>query len=716
MNDRHLYRFGEFELIADENVLYRNGRGVSLTPKMYDMLTVLVRNHGQILDKETLLKEVWPDSFVEEGNIAFNIRQLRKALEDDAQSPEFIETIPRRGYRFIAPVEEVDPSVDTFENGGRPESDLQPAALATVRGSKHNLYPILALTALPILAAVVLGTWYFVSTRNKSPFTILNEAFSSEKLSTTGLVFAAAISPDGNSVVYSTKQGAKSSLWLRQLPSANNVEIVPASDGRYFKIVFSPDGDTIYFSRGMDGAEGRIDIFKMPLRGGIPEKIVDSTQGWLSVSPDASNLSYVRCPYTDEEFCSLWVANSRDGRNERRLASRPRPYRIGENEISPDGKRVAFATGQSRNQASEFRLMEVGIDGTEERELTADRFFNIRGLTWLPDQSGLLLTASRIPNKYFRIWRVTTPNGSAEALTKDSETYSVLSLDRNGTNLISTQVKQDFNVYSLDISDPAKKRLLAVATNTAFAPDGTVVFSSLMSGNDEIWRMKADGTEQRQLTNDPADDRQPIPSRDGRTIFFTSNRTGEAHVWRMDMDGNGQKRVTQNAGGYPWYVSPDDKVLYYRHAVDGTLWSVSLENGEEKPFVDKHFRFSFSPDGTLAAFFDDTEAEPVIKIISFSDRQVVKKFQLNGNRASSNQVAWMPNGKGLLYILSEGNRERVNKLYWQDLNGGPPRELADLGRDEIGEVSSLSVSPDGKTAAIVQGGWKYDAVLIKGLK
>jgi hypothetical protein len=101
--------------------------------------------------------------------------------------------------------------------------------------------------------------------------------------------------------------------------------------------------------------------------------------------------------------------------------------------------------------------MEVGIDGTEERELTADRFFNIRGLTWLPDQSGLLLTASRIPNKYFRIWRVTTPNGSAEALTKDSETYSVLSLDRNGTNLISTQVKQDFNVYSLDISDPAKK-------------------------------------------------------------------------------------------------------------------------------------------------------------------------------------------------------------------------------------------------------------------
>src|SRR5687768_17404407 len=145
---------------------------------MYDMLSVLVRNHGQVLDKETLLKEVWPDSFVEEGNITFNIRQLRKALEDDAQSPIFIETVPRRGYRFIAPVEEIDPSVDTLDNGGRLESALQPAAIPTAPGSKNSLRPILALTALSILAAVVLGTWYFVSTQNKSTFAILNEEFS----------------------------------------------------------------------------------------------------------------------------------------------------------------------------------------------------------------------------------------------------------------------------------------------------------------------------------------------------------------------------------------------------------------------------------------------------------------------------------------------------------------------------------------------------------
>jgi Tol biopolymer transport system component len=184
----------------------------------------------------------------------------------------------------------------------------------------------------------------------KARFTILNEAFSSEKLSTTGLVFAAAISPDGNSVVLSTKQGAKSSLWLRQLPSANNVEIVPALDGRYFKIVFSPDGDTIYFSRGMDGAEDASIFSKCRYAAGSG-KIVDSTQGWLSVSPDASNLSYVRCPYTDEESAPFGLLIPVTAETNEDWASRPRPYRIGENEISPDGKRVAFATGQSRNQA-----------------------------------------------------------------------------------------------------------------------------------------------------------------------------------------------------------------------------------------------------------------------------------------------------------------------------------------------------------------------------
>ena len=75
-----------------------------LTPKVYEILRLLVQNKGHMLGKDEMIKAVWPDSFVEEGNLVFNIRQLRKALGDDAQAPRYIATIARRGYRFIAEV------------------------------------------------------------------------------------------------------------------------------------------------------------------------------------------------------------------------------------------------------------------------------------------------------------------------------------------------------------------------------------------------------------------------------------------------------------------------------------------------------------------------------------------------------------------------------------------------------------------------------------
>lgn len=107
MEQQQLLKFGGFALKADQSVLELDGRAMQLTPKMFDMLLVLVKNQGRIVEKETFLREVWPDSFVEEGNIAFNIRQLRKLLGDDARAPSYIETVPKRGYRFIAPVDAV---------------------------------------------------------------------------------------------------------------------------------------------------------------------------------------------------------------------------------------------------------------------------------------------------------------------------------------------------------------------------------------------------------------------------------------------------------------------------------------------------------------------------------------------------------------------------------------------------------------------------------
>src|SRR6187549_789275 len=100
------FEFGEFLLDTKEKVLVRNGNAVAVTPKAFELLHVLVPNHGHLVEKNELIRAVWPESFVEDANLPFTIGLLRKALGDDAQKPSFIETVPKHGYRFIADVRE----------------------------------------------------------------------------------------------------------------------------------------------------------------------------------------------------------------------------------------------------------------------------------------------------------------------------------------------------------------------------------------------------------------------------------------------------------------------------------------------------------------------------------------------------------------------------------------------------------------------------------
>src|SRR6185503_13565867 len=112
LKDRHLYEFGPFRLEPAEHLLLRDGQVIPLPPKVFDTLLVLVQSSGHLVDKDELLRRVWPDTFVEEGNLTKNIFALRKILEGGRENEKFIETVPKRGYRFVAPVTELkEPSV-----------------------------------------------------------------------------------------------------------------------------------------------------------------------------------------------------------------------------------------------------------------------------------------------------------------------------------------------------------------------------------------------------------------------------------------------------------------------------------------------------------------------------------------------------------------------------------------------------------------------------
>lgn len=166
----HLYEFGSFCLDADERVLRRENRPVSLTPKVFDLLLTLVENRGRLLDKEELLQKVWPDSFVEEANLSVNISVLRRALGEVAGETQFIETVPRRGYRFIAAVNDRTPGNDVVEElviaertrasvtiEETEENELTPATATAVQRHRRNRIALTSITLLAVLAASVAG-------------------------------------------------------------------------------------------------------------------------------------------------------------------------------------------------------------------------------------------------------------------------------------------------------------------------------------------------------------------------------------------------------------------------------------------------------------------------------------------------------------------------------------------------------------------------------
>lgn len=706
------FEFEEYVLNDREKTLLRRGQPVSLTPKAFRLLLFLLENHGRLVKKEDLMRAVWSENFVEDGNLTFTIRLLRKALEDSPQNPRFIKTIPLHGYKFIADVKII--SADSTEENSPNETKASAKSAKNTTSFKRNLHISLILTvAVLLIGAVAFGSWYFTGKSSAKNLPIFAANFSSEKLSTNGKVFHAIISPDGKTVVYTNGIGGKQSLWLREIESGSNVEILSPSEDIYGGLAFSPDGNFIYFMRIPKKDEHESSIFRVSVYGGVPEKIADETQGWMSISSDGAKISFVRCYYLEEENCSLWIADSKDGKNERKLVSLPRPLRISDNKFSPDGKTIVFAVGQSKNQANEFGLMEASVENGGHHEFSSEKFFDIKRIVWFPDQSGLLVTASKMQNRNFRIWRVSTKD--SVALTNDSESYASLSLDDNFKYLVSTQFKPDFRLVYVDINNPLQRRVLDEAETAAFSTDGKLVFSSDKSGNMEIWASEPNGSRQIQLTKDSAEDNRPIVSRDNNFIFFASNRTGETQVWRMNADGSNQTQITQKDGGFPLFVSPDGKRIFYHHGRFRNIWIVSADGGGEQLLLDKRkYDFGVSSDGSQVAYAEKDGNKEILTIYSLTQQKTVKSFEVANENGAILEIEWMPDGKSVLYVL-RASFEKVS-VWQQKTDEDKPQKVADSGDDEISEALGLAVSPDGKGFIISQGNWRHDAVLMKGLK
>lgn len=724
---KHLFEFGEFRLNTKEKMLLRGDESVPLSPKIFELLALFVENHGQLVEKNEIMEKIWADSFVEESNLTFSIRQLRKILNDTAQNPTYIETVWGHGYRFIAPVIETNGvGSELPENIAVEliEETPYPSAKLVERKNSQSFLPIAALVILLLISLTAVLIWSRNNLRSSVAAPILEAEFKSEQLTNAGGVYEATISPDGKLMAYLNEIGGKTGIWLKQLETGENTEIVQNTDDAYYGLDFSKDGRELYFSRGPKVDEARkINIYRISILGGIPKEVIIDVRGLFSLSPDSRQISFVRCLRQDNDFCSLFIADT-DGKNEQKLLTRPRPIRLEDNQFSPDGKSIAVAIGQSRTSSSEFGLVEADIESKTEREITDHKFSNIHYLRWLPDKSGILLTAYEPPNNSVKIFQVSNQTREVRLLSKDSISYDNISLDKAAKKLVTTQVTANFRLWAASISEPTSAKPISQSAPAmyygqslcVFTSNGNIVYASGSDSNQHIWIMNADGTNQRQLTGGEGTNWQPRLSPDQKYIFFASNRTGSAQIWRMNIDGSNQTQISEGKdGNRPIFVSADGKTIYFESPRDSNLGKLTIgDDGKSSSSIvstERMFQPEVNPAGETIAYFSRGKTQYFqIALMSLADGKIIKSIPLGDEKAFPEKVIWSADGRSL-FTLSRGEK---NFVVWKHSpETGKAEMFADLGEER---VSDFALSPDGKSFIYVRGKELHDAFLITGLK
>jgi Tol biopolymer transport system component/DNA-binding winged helix-turn-helix (wHTH) protein len=729
---KHLYKFGEFTLDASERTLTRQGELQPLTPKAIDTLLALVRNSGHVVEKETLLKQIWPDTFVEESTLAQNIFTLRKVLGNDKNNgTQFIETVPKRGYRFIAETTEISETIDdnsaelqTIEPVAQIISavdhqiDTQVSSQQSVVVNRRKKYALIAIAIIALLAItkVYLRQFRF---RNAPARTELATSMKVARFTATGNSFDAAISPDGKYVVYAVNDAGRQSLWVRQVATSSRVQIVPPSEVSYQGLGFSHDSNYVFYNVWDRKSVGA--IYKVSSLGGPSTKVVYNVMPSLSISPDGTQITFIRCEATTQS--QMLMSASIDGSNEKIIALRDNhnPGWFSLPAWSPDGKTIACGIGFADDQGEGYmQLVEVSAQGGTEKILTPDRWFKIGGLAWLKNKEGLAMVAADQVQGPLQMWTVSYPNGKARKITNDLNGFWGLSMTADSTSLVAIQSEQMSNIWVAPQGDADKAIKITSGRYEgdalSWTPDGRIVFTSFESGRPDIWIMDADGSNKKQLTFDANSDFDPKVAADGRYIIFCSNRTGNFHLWRMNIDGSHQTQLTDGKGEWSPACTPSSNLVIYASADSGTkaLWKIDVEGGKPTVLTSKYSHTpSLSPDGKFIAYsFWNTDVKPERwerEIISVETGQKIKGFDIPSSAILWNGATgfqWTLDSRALTYV---NNRDGIGNIWSISLDGGASKELSNFKSDQI---FSFAWSSDGKQLACSRGTATSDVVLI----
>ncbi|MBS1794537.1 MAG: PD40 domain-containing protein [Acidobacteria bacterium] len=743
----NLYEFGEFRLDIEKCLLWRGDELVALSPKALELLCLLVRRHGDVVSKQEIFDTVWAGTFVEEGVLTQNVYTLRQTLGLNEKGGPFIENIARRGYRFSIPVAllqtgEFRPAAPPPDSEGREyviatqtrtelieefyEDEPAPSGLA---GKKSFFRRRSAVFFSFGLIFVVIGGFFAFRAIRPRAWAFFHpplENVEFQKLTDSGRVGAAALSPDGNFLAFTKEK----KLFLKDVSSGRDIQLdVPGID-EFGALAFSPTGESIFFRNNLPRRLGN--IYQVSRFGGETRLVAEKTWIGFGLAPDGKRIAFIRSnPELNRQ--TLFVKNLENG-EERELLSKAYPdffYYKAVPAWSPDGKRIAFIVNAGPERST--RLLTADAETGREEEIKAPRLRQFQNVAWLPDGATLVVSASDLGRR-FQLWKLSYPGGDAQRITNGLNSFETVSVSNDGRKIVALQTSESSNLWVSDASDVNNQKPLTTGnsnnvgqTSLNWAGGDRLVYAASDEKNAfaNLWTLNLADNSRRPLTsNTDFHSDFACVSADGKTIFFNANRSRAINVWRMDATGENLTPVTNVSGGLPLYpvVSPDNRFLYYlfRTPDASVIKRLDLAGSREEDFVNDPKLspaafLSLSGDGRFLAFLnmrsdndaDDAAGGPQFAVVATDNPADVKLVQAKGVGTLARLSA---DGRFLDFAAPTEGGMRILR---QAVAGGEPAEVFAVQKERI---FNFAWSADGGKLAVSRGHQYNDAILLTGFE
>ena len=588
------------------------------------------------------------------------------------------------------------------------------------RQHKFGLATI-AIIVLLLVAAAAYGIYALFSGASAAPF----QNFTITQLTDNGKTTAAAISPDGKYLLSVIDDKGKQSLWLRNVPTNSDTQVIPPADEFYTSLKFSPDGNTIYFRKAMDKGHTGFNLYRAPVLGGRPQLVVRNIDTDVSFSPDAKRIIYLRGNSPEPNKFQFLIAGA-DGAGERVMAVESTIAFSSTISWSPDGKQFARAITDISDPFQTIELREP--DSGKTRTLAGFGKIFLNEFMWAPDGHGFLTAyQSRFSaDARNQIGFIAYPSGKLKTITKDTSNYQFLSVSADGKMLAAVQQKISRTMYILPATGftgapppPAGAQNKNDTFLFGWASNGDIYFDS---GGD-IVRMSPDGSNKTTILSDPGTQiSRPVGCLDGKHILFTwAGHAGgtKINIWRADADGSNPKQLTDGSFDNLPLCSPDSKWAYYEDSIDVAMKRVPIDGGKPEivpgaslpdAFIGEA-GFDISRDGkTLVMVLTKTVENAPVPLIALvpldAGANPAVRF-MNPDPRISASPGFTPDGKGVVYhILDNG----ASNLWFQPFDGSKGRQITNFTSDTI---QIFDFSPDGKSMGVLRNHIESDAVLLR---